>query len=271
MKRILVLLVMVLVGCAAQVSYVDRAEQALQNHQWEVAYRFLEDGFTSNKPETKARALELFKAYPEVRSAAFNTFSKDSLSTSRVRYGARISWEIEINRLQMYKEAANNADYEIAKANVEQSFADVVTQENERIRLVQLSEEEKRADKARKEESRLRTQRAVEVAASKARFFCKDRLECDKIFSLTQIFIVSNSDMKIQVANDTILETFNANEGMKISLKAIKMPRAGSTAEVLLSVNCRDEGNESFKDWCNSKSLSIYSEFPLFLQNNLIK
>lgn len=282
MRKLMMTLVMVMVGCAAQISYVDRAEQAIQNRQWEVAYRFLEDGFASNRPESRAKVIALFEKYPEIRSAALNTFSSDSLSNSIVRYGARISWEIETNRLELYMQAANPPDFEIAKINMERSFADIYKQEAERKRLAQLSEEQRqqaadekrRTDQneiARRMESRLQTRRSLEVAAGKARLICKDRLECDKAFSLTQIFIVSNSDMKIQVANDTIIETYNATEGMKVAMKAIKMPRAGSTAEILLSINCRDEGKESFKDLCDLKSLRVYSEFPQFVQTNLIR
>lgn len=275
MKKLFTTFVMLLVGCASQISYLDRAELAIKNQQWEVAYRFLEDGFTSNRPETKMRVLEVFKKYPEIRSAASGTFSPDSLSNSIVRYGARISWEIETNRLQQYMQAANADDYEIAKANMDRSFLDISKQEIERKRLARLAADEKRRtdekESARRMESRLATQRTLEDVAAKARVACADRLECEKAFSLTQIFIVSNSDMKIQVANDTIIETYNGTEGMKISMKAIKMPRAGNTAEILLSLNCRDEGKESFKDLCDSKSLRVYSEFPQFVQKNLIK
>lgn len=281
MKKLLMTLVMVLVGCATQ-SYMDRAEQAIQNRQWEVAYRFLEDGFASNRTETKQKALALFEKYSEIRAAASGTFSPDSLSNSIIRYGARTSWEIESSRLQLYMQAANPADYTIAKANIERSYVDIAKQDAERIRLSQLSEEERQKiadekrrtdenENARRMESRLQALHSLEAAANKARFMCRDRLECEKAFSLTQIFIVSNSDMKIQVANDTIIETYNATEGMKVAMKAIKMPRAGNTAEILLSLSCRDEGQASYKDWCNSKSILVYSEFPQFMEKNLIR
>lgn len=275
MKKLLVTLVFVLAGCAAQTGYMDFAEQAIRLRQWEPAYRYLEDGFVSNNPEIKKKSVALFIKYFEIQSAAADTFSLDSLRNSRVRYGGRIAWEIETNRLHLYMQAANPADFEVAKANMESSFADISIQDAERKRLKiladeqrQKSEDEKRATEM---ESRLQTQRSLDLAANNARFICKDRLECEKVFSLTQIYIVSNSDMKIQVANDTIIETYNATEGMKVALKAIKMPRAGSTAEILLSVNCRDEGIASFKEWCDLKSLRVYSEFPQYLQKNLIR
>lgn len=281
MKKILMTLVVLLVGCAAQ-SYVDRVEQAIQDKQWEAAYRSMEDGFASNRPERKSKVATLFISHPEIRSAAASTFSPDSLSKSRVRYGDRISWEIESNRLQLYMQAASTSDYEIAKTNIERSFSEIYKQNAERKRLEQLSEVEKQkladekhradeAEKTRRVELILQSQRALATAAEKAYFLCKDRVECDKAFSLTQIFIVSNSDMKIQVANDTIIETYNASERMKVAMKAIKMPRAGSTAVILLSLSCKDEGNESLKNWCDTKSLRIYSEFPQFMQKNLIQ
>lgn len=282
MKRFLMTLVVVLAGCATQTSYVDRAENAIQNRDWEVAYKSLESGLASNIPEAKRDVLAIIAKYPEIRMAASNSFSTARLRNSIDMYGMGVTLDIESKRLQSYIQFASPEEYKIAKTNLDHILKEMSIEDAERNRLAQLSEEQRQktvdekrradeADSVRQMESRLRTQRALEVASDQARFMCKDRIDCDKAFSLTQIYIVSNSDMKIQVANDTIIETYNATEGMNISMKAIKMPRAGSTAEIMLSVNCRDEGKEPYKDLCNSKSLSIYSGYPQFVQKNLIR
>ncbi len=131
--------------------------------------------------------------------------------------------------------------------------------------------EEQEAQRKAKAEMALQITRDLMEAKANARYRCKNRLECEKVFSLTQIFIVQHSDMKIQVANDSVIETFNPSEELKLALKAIKMPRAGTSADVFLIVNCRDDNKKSFIEFCESKSLSVYKSFPNFIRNNLIE
>ena len=118
--------------------------------------------------------------------------------------------------------------------------------------------------------SKLQKQRAMDDAVAQARFRCKNRTECEKVFSLTQIFIVSNSDTKIQLANDTVIETFNATESLSLSLKALKLPRAGTSADVILQVNCQHDQTPSKIDLCASKSIDVYKKYPPFVRANLI-
>ena len=87
---------------------------------------------------------------------------------------------------------------------------------------------------------------------------------------MTQIFIVQHSDTKVQVANDTVIETYNPTGEMKISLKAIKVPRAGTTADVLLKVHCGDGKVTPAEEVCHQKSLYVYEKFPQFIRENLV-
>jgi hypothetical protein len=57
---------------------------------------------------------------------------------------------------------------------------------------------------------------------------------------------------------------------MKVGLKAVKMPRKGSTAEILLTASCKDEGRESYRSWCASKLLAVYRAYPRFMRNSML-
>lgn len=118
--------------------------------------------------------------------------------------------------------------------------------------------------------TRVVKQLALENAAANSRFRCKNKMECDKVFSLTQIYIVQNSDTKVQLANDTVIETYNPSELMKISLKALKLPRSGTSADVILKINCKNDDKAETEEFCNSKSLDVYKQFPQFIRENLI-
>ena len=107
-------------------------------------------------------------------------------------------------------------------------------------------------------------------AIKKSRYICKNKNECEKAFSLTQIFISENSDMKIQVATDTIIETYNPSDFFKTGLKAVKIPRKSNVAEIVLTASCSHEGSdEEMQDFCNQKILSIYLAYPKFIKSVL--
>ena len=248
-------------------------------HNWEDAYILLEDGFISTNPEMKEKSLALIKKFPQILIAGKNTFSSEKISKSISAHGI-IGFDIEKQRLEKYKIVANPKDYENAKSNIDLAAIEIDLQrkeiqritEQKRIEEQRLSDLQKNAEnealtaiKNKKSQQRL----ALIEAAQRSRFICQNKTECQKAFSLTQIFVSENSDMKIQVATETIIETYNPNESMNTGLKAIKIPRRGDSAEIVLTASCRDEGRESFKDVCDNKILSVYRKFPTFLQSSL--
>jgi len=251
-----------LVACAAPrpvaLSYLDNADAAIARQDWEVAYRFIEDGLISSQPEVKARALSDVRQHPQILQAASRTFSKESIAKTLSDHGEERGLDIEKHRAEMYRVVATTSEYELARSNIE-SAAQLL------------------ADKRKSDEQHLRD-KAIEKAgvkaelveaAKNARFLCQGKPECEKAFSLTQIFLSEHSDMKIQVATDTIIETYNPTDSMKVGLKAIKMPRKADTAEIFLTATCRDDGSESFKDWCDRKLLTVYRAYPTFMESSM--
>ena len=110
----------------------------------------------------------------------------------------------------------------------------------------------------------------VATAKRVAVFRCADRLACDKAFALTQVFISTNSDMKIQMANDTIIETFNPTDTFAMGASAIKMPRSGASADILLNINCKSKSRKEL-NLCLKKSELLYRMYPAFMNENFIR
>jgi len=240
----------------------------------------LEDWFVATNPEAKAKALALAGQYPQVLIAGSRTFTPESISKTLSAHGDDRGVDLERRRLEMYRIVAAVSDYESAKSNVDSAAVGVDRRREEQRRLSEeqrieeqriANERRKNDEEARAEMERKRLQRRVAVmeAANKSRLFCQSHAECQKAFSLTQIFVSENSDMKIQVATETIIETYNPTDSMKTGLKAVKIPRRADSAEIVVTASCRDEGRESFKDICDEKLLSIYRAFPIFIHSAL--
>ncbi len=247
-------------GCVAPrptaLLYFDRAEEAIGQQNWEVAYRFLEDGFISDQPKIKTRAVSLVNKYPEILVAGEITFSSKNIAKTLLAHGSDRGIDLEQKRLAMFKVVATSAAYEFAKSNVQSA-------------ALAINEKKDKDEQARKEADRKKQELRISLleAMQKSRFLCQNKIECEKAFSLTQIFVSEKSDMKIQVATNTIVETYNPTEAMNTALRAIKIPQRGETAEIVLTASCRDEGRDSFKDICDRKLLSIYVAYPSFMQS----
>lgn len=146
--------------------------------------------------------------------------------------------------------------------------AERLIKESEATRQKKLKEREAEAASLRKQEE-LKAQIADLLQAEKdAVVFCPDKAACDKAFSLTQIYLNQTADMKIQVATDTIVETYNPTEDGKLGLKAIRIPGKGSSAAITLTANCKDEKG-SYSEVCRLTKIQAYSGFRTFVERML--
>lgn len=132
-------------------------------------------------------------------------------------------------------------------------------------------EELKQAELAAKQkmEAELAAKQAAAQAERDAYVTCNDKASCDKAFSLTQIYINSKASQKIQVATDTIVETYNPTENGNIGMGAVKIPGKGSSAIIRLSVTCKVSDSGHFANYCESKKLDIYKGFRPFVNKML--
>lgn len=124
-----------------------------------------------------------------------------------------------------------------------------------------------RENEAKRQAELERSMKLIE-AQRKAVISCNGKTVCDKAFALTQIFISEYADMRIQMANETIIETFGSSPGFKLSAKATKVPQAGSTSLIRLSLNCNPDSAIAI-GMCDAKLHHVYSEFPKYVKNRL--
>lgn len=113
----------------AQKKFVEDAKPYIQQGNWEKAYRTLEDALGSNESSIRLAAYDLIVANPELKAAAFETFSSKSLSKTFSDFDPFTASELEGVRLKWYAKFAS--DSEILKA---QSNLDVVYVEANRRR-----------------------------------------------------------------------------------------------------------------------------------------
>lgn len=105
-----------------------------------------------------------------------------------------------------------------------------------------------------------------ENAKQKGYVVCVGEKSCKKHFQLTQIFITNNSDMKMQVATDTIIETYNPTELYEIGMKASKYPGKDDSEKIVLDVICKSEARDVN---CMQKEIAIYEKFRPFIEMSL--
>jgi hypothetical protein len=143
-----------------------------------------------------------------------------------------------------------------------------LTKEAEEARqkaLKQRQDEEER----RRQDVELKAQIVELMQAEKeAVVYCPNKTACDKAFSLTQIYLNQTADMKIQVATDTIVETYNPTEDGKLGLKAIRIPGKGSSAAISLTANCKDE-KTTYAKLCRLGKIQAYRGFRPFVERML--
>lgn len=105
---------------------------------------------------------------------------------------------------------------------------------------------------------------AQAAAAVGAHVGCPDEPKCKKAFSLAQVYISMKSDMKIQVATDTVIETYNPTEPGKVGIKIVKIPSVGATADIVMTVDCYKCLTSQIMD-----SLRIQKDFKQFVDSRL--
>jgi len=137
----------------------------------------------------------------------------------------------------------------------------------EQLEIARLAAEARRKQEKQEEEEALKSIAAELKAKENAIVICKDKATCSKVFALAQIYVQQNADQKIQVATDTIIETYNPTEGGKAAITVIKMPRSGSTEMVQITPSCK--ADKYFEKICQMKRITIYQGFKPFIEDSL--
>jgi hypothetical protein len=164
-----------------------------------------------------------------------------------------------------------NAEYDrlqaIENAKREREEAVAAAEKAEKDRLA--AEEQKRKEE---QDVKDKAQRKLEVAAEieaadKSAVVCKDKSTCSKVFALSQIYVQQHADQKIQVATDTIIETYNPSDEGKVAITVVKMPRAGTVEVIKITPTCK-EGSYHERS-CRLRRTEIYRGFKPFIERSL--
>jgi hypothetical protein len=126
------------------------------------------------------------------------------------------------------------------------------------------------AEKARANAEQARAEAEAEAkAAADARIACNVKSTCGKVFALAQIYIATETDQKIQVVTDSVIQTYNPTEIGNVGASIIKMPQHGDNAVVSLSLTCKSGDHETGGSLCRVKKTSLYERFRPFIESRL--
>lgn len=145
-----------------------------------------------------------------------------------------------------------------------QAYVRQMEEKNAALRAA--NEADKAAEAAKDKEEMI----ALVKARDMANVSCRDKSTCTKMFSLAQIYVTQNADQKIQVATDTVIQTYNSTDNGNIAASIIKMPGSGSTEMITLTLSCKSENGEYAK-LCRTKETYAYSGFRPFIEKNLTR
>lgn len=109
----------------------------------------------------------------------------------------------------------------------------------------------------------------ISVAENESVITCSIKSACEKMFALTEIYISKTSDMKIQLATTTTIETFNPTETYKLGLSAIKLPSKGTSSIIKISATCKDQDHSSplKNNICLKNRLDAIKNFKPFIDS----
>jgi hypothetical protein len=176
-----------------------------------------------------------------------------------------LAWDVNFGDGSTSANIKSSNDY-VRLVRGEQWFDPLKKEERNRA---ELAERQKREAEQAAAQQRLESEQAVAQAEKDAYVSCDDKTSCDKAFSLTQIYVNSMASQKIQVATDTIVETYNPTENGNIGMKAVKIPGKGSSAVIRLTVMCKIDDSGIYDKLCGSKKLDIYNGFRPFVKKML--
>lgn len=155
----------------------------------------------------------------------------------------------------------------ISQAARDRLAAEWIRQNDLKNAALAREEELAAAKRERERVERLREISAEIEAAESSVVICNDKATCNKVFALAQIYVRENADQKIQVATDTIIETYNPTDDGKLGIAVIKMPRAGTVEIVKITPSCKESiASESA---CRFRRTKVYRGFKPFIEKSL--
>jgi hypothetical protein len=105
-------------------------------------------------------------------------------------------------------------------------------------------------------------------AAENAFIECNSVAQCDKAFRLTKIYVQQHASMKIQISDDTIVQTYNPTSLFETGIAARKIPGKGESSRIEITVVCNDSSFDRGAN-CPNRQAQIYEGFRPFVSSKL--
>jgi hypothetical protein len=167
-------------------------------------------------------------------------------------------------RIRVEREAIRNAEW-LAAVNATQEAAEAAAAKKAADEAARAASA---AAKYEADQQKLAEQLNKELIAERSSSYsCADKITCTKAFALAQIFVSSNSDQKIQVATDTIVETYNPTEEGKIGMKVVKTPGKGTSEVISIAPSCKEDKYSALL--CSMRRTQAYEGLRTFIERSL--
>jgi hypothetical protein len=101
-------------------------------------------------------------------------------------------------------------------------------------------------------------------AERKSVVVCGTKVQCDKLFALTEIYVSKSSSMKIQLVTATTIETHNPTDVFKVAMAAYRVPGEGNSSMVSIKTICKDDEKGPHK-LCLTKQVEIMKGYKPFV------
>jgi hypothetical protein len=262
-KIFLIFVALLVVGCASTGGAGNRvayAKKFASDGDFQGAFSILRSVILSNDQsdiEARAEAINFAKANSRIIDAGIASTSADYIRDYSKSNSRRLALEQVEESVKALRFVVSEDDFRKIEAAVKKEAVDFIEADRNKADLLRKKTED--------DALRLKALYSDLIdAQSKAQYKCRDKLECDKVFSLTQIFVSTESDMKIQLATDSVIETFNSGEFGKLSMKALKIPGVQTSGTVTLTISCK-----GMDDVCILDQIAKYRKYPAFIEKML--
>jgi hypothetical protein len=196
-----------------------------------------------------------------------NAQTYDGTKNGSVRYQLLNGKVVDVPEGGIFSPAA--AEKSRLEREQRQAIADAKWLADQEAKSIAAAASAKQKEDARQaSEAKLRDQLEREASAERhSSYTCSDKATCTKAFALAQIFVSNNSDQKIQVATDTIIETYNPTDVGKLGMKIVKTPSRGTTEVISVIPSCKE--NEFSPLLCSLRRTLAHERFRPFIENAL--
>ena len=245
-------LVILLLGCATQNYRPTGSLDTGSLDSWiakgnlEEAYRIIEVNYKIYDEAGKSTLRKYVEDYPQLFSterASFDlAYLRKFLSAQR---DSSIPYEIERKRLvvqELMPIALEPSAVKVALDNL-----DILTKEYAKRLLVGTN-----------------TNRPVEVP--EASYVCETAEICRKAFELAQVYLLKETEMKIQISNSVLVETYNpTKDSYKLGGRVLREPSGGEAETIYFQTFCSDKDPVL----CSMKRRLAHSNFESFISERL--